>query len=131
LSVSLSPPSTLLSELTFFCGVGVDTAYQQPVKYNFAVAREVLKQVYTAERLQPPASLGSVFGTYATLWARTRSIGYWREVVKSGEWARLGVYAVEAYGIFKVPFLLSSEAVWYSKFFLGGVFVSGWGDRRA
>ena len=93
-----------------------DAAYQQPVKYNFAVAREVLKQVYTAERLQPPTSLGSVLGTYAALWGRARSVGYWREVVKSGEWARLGVYAVEAYGIFKVPvlflffaFLLSPE----------------------
>ena len=84
----------------------MDAAYQQPVKYNFAVAREVLKHVYTAERLQPPTSLGSVLWTYATLWGRARSVGYWREVVKSGEWARLGVYAVEAYGIFKVPSLL-------------------------
>ena len=77
-------------------------AYQQPVKYNLAVAREVLKHVYTAERLQPPTSLGAVFGTYGTLWARARSLGYWREVVRSGEYARLGVYALEAYGIFKV-----------------------------
>ena len=84
----------------------LDAAYQQPVKYNLAVAREVLKHVYTAERLQPPTSLSSVLGTYATLWGRARSVGYWREVVKSGEWARLGVYAVEAYGIFKVPSLL-------------------------
>ena len=80
-------------------------AYQQPVKYNLAVAREVLEHVYAAERLQPPTSLGAVLGTYGTLWARARSVGYWREVVRSGEYARLGVYALEAYGIFKVPFL--------------------------
>jgi F-type H+-transporting ATPase subunit g len=80
-------------------------AYQQPIKYNFAVTREVLKHVYTAERLQPPTSLGAVLGTYSTLWARARSIGYWRDVVRSGEYARLGVYALEAYGIFKVRFL--------------------------
>jgi hypothetical protein len=77
-------------------------AYQQPIKYNFAVTREILKHVYTAERLQPPTSLGAVLGTYSTLWARARSIGYWRDVVRSGEYARLGVYALEAYGIFKV-----------------------------
>ena len=66
------------------------------------MAREVLKHVYTAERLQPPTSLGAVMGTYGTLWGRARSFAYWRKVVASGEWARLGVYAVEAYGIFKV-----------------------------
>lgn len=77
-------------------------AYQQPVQYNLSVAREVLKHVYTAERLQPPTSFGAVLGTYGTLWGRARSIAYWRKIVTSGEWARLGVYAVEAYGIFKV-----------------------------
>jgi len=81
---------------------GLLGSYQQPVKYNLAVAREVLKHVYAAERLQPPSSLGAVLGTYGTLWGRARSIGYWREVVRSGEYARLGVYALEAYGIFKV-----------------------------
>ena len=45
-------------------------AYQQPVEYNLAVAREVLQHVYTAKRLQPPTLLGTVFGTYRTLWAR-------------------------------------------------------------
>jgi F-type H+-transporting ATPase subunit g len=84
-----------------------DPAYQQPVKYNLAVAREVLKHVYAAERLQPPSSLGAVLGTYGTLLARARSVGYWREVVRSGEYARLSVYALEAYGIFKVRFFRS------------------------
>jgi hypothetical protein len=60
----------------------IDAGYQQPVKYNFAVAREVFKQVYTMERLQPRTSLGSVLGTYATRWGS--------EVIKSWEWARLG-----------------------------------------
>ncbi|KAH9955922.1 hypothetical protein BC827DRAFT_1140405 [Russula dissimulans] len=81
---------------------GLLGSYQQPVKYNLSVAREVFKQVYTAERLQPPTSLGAVLGTYSTLWARARSLGYWREVVRSGEYPRLGVYALEAYGIFKI-----------------------------
>lgn len=88
-------------------------AYQQPVKYNLAVAREVLKHVYTAERLQPPTSFGAVLGTYSTLLARARSIGYWRDVVRSGEYARLGVYALEAYGIFKVRVLAPPLIVFF------------------
>jgi hypothetical protein len=69
---------------------------------DLTVAREVLKHVYATERLQTPMSPGAVLGTYGTLWARARSIGYWREVVRSGEYARLGMYALEAYDIFKV-----------------------------
>jgi len=90
---------------------GLLGSYQQPVKYNLAVAREVLKHVYTAERLQPPTSLGAVFGTYSTLWARARSLGYWREVVRSGEYARLGVYALEAYGIFNIGEILGRRSL--------------------
>ena len=82
--------------------------YQQPVKYNLATARKVLKHVYTAERLQLPTSLGAVFGTYGILWGRAGSLGYWREFLRSGEYACLGVYALEEYGIFKVRFVLSS-----------------------
>jgi len=75
-------------------------AYQQPVKYNLAVAREVLKHVYAADVAR------CRLGTYGTLWARARSVGSWREVVRSGEYALLSVYALEAYAIFKVACLL-------------------------
>ncbi|KAI0280711.1 hypothetical protein BGY98DRAFT_304141 [Russula aff. rugulosa BPL654] len=90
---------------------GLLGSYQQPIKYNFAVTREILKHVYTAERLQPPTSLGATLGTYSTLWARARSIGYWRDVVRSGEYARLGVYALEAYGIFKIGEIVGRRSV--------------------
>ena len=57
-----------------------------------------------------------MWGTYGTLWGRARSVAYWRKVVASGEWARLGVYAVEAYGIFKVcslpPFFFCLFVSW-------------------
>jgi hypothetical protein len=43
-------------------------------------------------------------GAVCTLWARARSVGYRSEVVRSGEFARLSAYGVEAYGIFKVRF---------------------------
>jgi hypothetical protein len=78
------------------------TAYLDPLLYNLSVARAVLKQVYIAEALQPPTSLATIRSAYTTLWARASNLGYWRELAQNGELAKVGVYAVEAYGIFKV-----------------------------
>src|SRR6202044_3948700 len=83
-------------------------AYRQPLMYNLSVTRELLKQVYVAERLQPPTSLSTIQSAYSTLWARASNPAYWREIAQSGELARVGVYAVEAYGIFKVRAVLES-----------------------
>ena len=104
--IYFSEPAKHILHFVWFGVCFVYLAYQQPVKYNLAVARDVLKHVYTAERLQPPTSPGAVFGTYGTLWGHARSLGNWREVVWSGEYyARVGVYALEAYGVFKVRFV--------------------------
>ncbi|THH31198.1 hypothetical protein EUX98_g2966 [Antrodiella citrinella] len=77
-------------------------AYRQPLVYNFSVAKEFLKQVYVAERLQPPTSVNAFTSAYSTLWARASNPQYWREIAQSGEWTKVGIYAIEAYGIFKV-----------------------------
>ena len=82
----------------------ITIAYRQPIVYNFQVAREFLKQIYVAERLQPP-SLSTVRSVYSTLWANATSPAYLRELVNSGAYLKVGVYAVEAYGIFKVSIL--------------------------
>lgn len=76
-------------------------AYRQPLLYNLSVTREFLKQVYVAERLQPPTSFSTVTSAYSTIWSRARNPTYWRELFRSGDWTKLGIYAVEAYGIFK------------------------------
>ncbi|GBE90012.1 mitochondrial ATP synthase g subunit-domain-containing protein [Sparassis latifolia] len=76
--------------------------YREPLFYNLAVAREVLKQVYVAERLQPPTSLSTLTSAYATLWSRAINPSYWRQLARSGDWAKVGVYALEAYSIFKI-----------------------------
>lgn len=76
-------------------------AYRAPLTYNFHVTRELLKQVYAAERLQPP-HWTTVVNTYSTLWSRVRNPAYLRDLVSSGDWMKVGVYAVEGYGIFKV-----------------------------
>lgn len=81
---------------------GLLGSYREPVLYNLAVAREVLKQVYLAENLRPPTSLDAITGAYKTAFNAARSPAWWRETLRSGYWAKLGVYAVEAYGIFKI-----------------------------
>lgn len=88
------------------CPEKMTIAYKQPIVYNFQVAREFLKQIYVAERLQPP-SLSTVRSVYSTLWANATSPAYLRELVSSGASLKVGVYAVEAYGIFKVSILES------------------------
>ncbi|KAJ3480512.1 hypothetical protein NLI96_g8288 [Meripilus lineatus] len=77
-------------------------AYRQPIVYNLSVTREFLKQVYVAERLQPPTSFSTITNAYSTIWSRARNPTYWRELFRSGDWTKLGIYAVEAYGIFKL-----------------------------
>jgi len=42
-------------------------------------------------------SLGAMYGMHGTLWARTCSLGYWHEVMRSRGYSRLGVYALEAF----------------------------------
>lgn len=79
----------------------LNVAYRAPLTYNFHVTRELLKQVYAAERLQPP-HWTTVVNTYNTLWTRVTNPAYLRGLGESGEWKKVGIYAVEAYGIFKV-----------------------------
>jgi F-type H+-transporting ATPase subunit g len=92
------------------------TAYKQPLFYNLAVARELLKHIYRAENLSPP-SLSAIQSAYSTIFSRAVSPAFWREAVVSGEILRIGVYGLEAYGIYKVrvprapPFRVLIECV--------------------
>ena len=70
--------------------------------YNLSVGREILKQVYLAERLQPPTSVNAITSAYKSIWSNAINPAYWREILRTGEYKRVGVYALEAYGIFKV-----------------------------
>jgi len=76
--------------------------YRQPLLYKLSVAREFFKQVYVREGLAPPADLATIQNTYQTLFARARDINYWRGVAQSGEWAKVGIYGLEAYFIFHI-----------------------------
>lgn len=104
------------------------TAYRAPVTYNLQVTREVLKQVYVAERLQIPHWTTFV-SEYSSLWSRVRNPAFLRDLVRSGEWMKVGVYAVEGYGIFKARLLAllfrTLECV------LIDVYFTDWRDNRA
>ncbi|KAG8773454.1 hypothetical protein FRB91_000224 [Serendipita sp. 411] len=73
-----------------------------PLSYNFAVLREILKQVYIRESLAPPKSISEITQAYKYLWAQGSSLQWWRQLVESGGWKKVGIYALEAYGIFHV-----------------------------
>lgn len=67
--------SAVLLFVCVFRGLYTDAAirspaYKQPLLYNAAVGRELLKQVYIAERLQPPTSWATVQSAYRQLWAK-------------------------------------------------------------
>ncbi|KAL1730115.1 mitochondrial ATP synthase g subunit-domain-containing protein [Schizophyllum commune] len=76
--------------------------YKEPTLYNLAVARELVKQVYRAEQLQPPSSWAQIRSAYETLYARATDRQFWRHAIASGEIAKIFVYGVEAYGIYKI-----------------------------
>lgn len=75
-------------------------AYKQPLLYNLAVTREVVKHIYIAEGLQPP-TLAAVKAAYQSLWSQANTAAV-RNLAENGELLRVGVYGVQAYGIFKV-----------------------------
>ena len=90
---------THLLPLFFFSGTGL--AYKQPLLYNLAVMREIIKQIYIRESLQPP-NLSTIRSAYSSLWSQISTPGLVRTLFRNGEVGRLGVYGLQAYGIFKV-----------------------------
>ena len=85
-----------------FFRVGV--AYKQPLLYNLAVTREIIKQIYIRESLQPP-NLSTIRSAYSSLWSQINTPGLMRNLFKNGEVGRIGVYGLQAYGLFKVRFV--------------------------
>lgn len=88
------------------------TAYREPVTYNLAVARAFLRQVYIAEGLAPPTSVEAFTSVYRTLFERAKNPNYWREIAQSGEWAKVALYGIEAYGIFHIGQMSESRTLY-------------------
>jgi len=90
---------------------GFWSSYQGQIFYNLQVARELLKQIYVAERLKPPTSFAEIQQVYRLLWQKGSSITYWREIANNGEWKRIGIYGLEAYGIFHIGEMIGRRHV--------------------
>jgi len=84
-------------------------SYKQPLLYNLAVTREVIKQIYVAEGLQLP-SLSAFKAGYESLWSQASPAAL-RNLTQSGELLRVGVYGVQAYGIFKIGEMIGRRHV--------------------
>jgi len=85
-------------------------SYKAPAAYNLQVTRELLKQVYVAERLQVPHWTTFV-SEYSLLWSRATNPAFLRELFRNGEWMRVGVYALEGYGIFKIGEIIGRRSL--------------------
>ncbi|PWN90634.1 hypothetical protein FA10DRAFT_229829 [Acaromyces ingoldii] len=81
-------------------GVNV-SSYADSLLYNLRVAGSLFKQVYIAEGMAPP-KLQAIQEAYRTMYARAVDANWWTGIVNNGEWKRLALYAVEAYGIFNI-----------------------------
>lgn len=84
--------------LTFWVLV---VGYKEPLVYNFTVAREVVKRIYVSEALSPPA-FSQYAEVYRQIWSNVIHASYWRGLTQNGQFAQVGIYGLQAYGIFKV-----------------------------
>ncbi|KZV77497.1 hypothetical protein PENSPDRAFT_620979 [Peniophora sp. CONT] len=85
-------------------------AYRAPVTYNLQVAKEVLKHIYVAERLQVP-SVAEFKSAYSLFAQRAANPAYLRSLFSSGEWATVGIYGLEAYGIYKIGEIIGRRSL--------------------
>ncbi|KAK1927887.1 mitochondrial ATP synthase g subunit-domain-containing protein [Papiliotrema laurentii] len=76
--------------------------YREPLVYNAKVAGSLLRQVYQAEKLAFPTSLSTWARAYAEIYGKASHAGWWKETLKNGTWAGVGIAALEAYGIFSI-----------------------------
>jgi len=86
-------------------------AYREPITYNSQVFLHLLKTVYKRENLAPPTSLHQITSAYRTLFDRARSVPYWQELYKTGEYKKVAVGALEVYGIFKIGEIIGRRSL--------------------
>ncbi|GAA5884414.1 hypothetical protein JCM6882_005243 [Rhodosporidiobolus microsporus] len=85
-------------------------AYKEPVFYNAAVAKEIAKQVYVAEKLAPP-SFAQVSYTFRQFFQQAPRLSFWQNLYESGAYKKWLLYAVEAYGIFSIGEMIGRRHV--------------------
>lgn len=61
-----------------------------------------------AEGMAPPRSFQVIQDAYRTMYQRAIDPNFWVNLPKSGDWKKLGIYAIEAYGLFHIGQMVSS-----------------------
>lgn len=87
------------------------SGYSEPIKYNLSVASSVAKQVYVAEALAPPTSLNTIVSAYRQIWSKASDKAFWAQMLTKGDWKKVGIYAVEAYGIFTIGEMIGRRSL--------------------
>ena len=59
----------------------------------------------------PPKSINEVTSAYKSLWERASSIQWVRGALENGEWKRIAVYGLEAYGIFHIGEMIGRRSI--------------------
>ncbi|KAJ1032500.1 hypothetical protein NDA16_000524 [Ustilago loliicola] len=90
---------------------GLLGGYSEPIKYNLSIASNIAKQVYVAEGLAPPTSLNTITSAYRQIWSKASDKAYWAQLLTKGDWKRVGIYAVEAYGIFTIGEMIGRRSL--------------------
>lgn len=65
--------------------------------------------MYIAESLAPPKSLGTIIDSYKTFYSRATNKEYYQRLLRTGEWKKVAIYGLEAYGIFTIGEMVSRE----------------------
>ena len=86
-------------------------AYREPVVNNILVVREMGKQIYIQEKLQPPTNPQAIREAYEEFYHNASSGTWWRSIFESGQWKRIALYAAEAYGIFTIGEMIGRRCV--------------------
>ncbi|CAD7063349.1 unnamed protein product, partial [Tilletia caries] len=83
----------------------------ESVVYNLRTVGALAKQVYVAKRLAPPTSTESILSACKSIWAFASNPVQWVRLVQNGEWKKVGVYSVEALGIFTIGEMIGRRSI--------------------
>ncbi|KAK0537253.1 hypothetical protein OC835_001786 [Tilletia horrida] len=87
------------------------SSISETVIYNLRVVGALAKQVYVAERLAPPTSTETILSAYKSIWGFASNPASWSRLLQNGEWKKVGIYSVEALGIFTIGEMIGRRSI--------------------
>ncbi|KAK0569133.1 hypothetical protein OC861_001273 [Tilletia horrida] len=87
------------------------SSLSETVIYNARVVGAIAKQVYVAERLAPPTSTQTIVNAYKSIWSFVSNPASWSRILQNGDWKKVGIYSVEALGIFTIGEMIGRRSI--------------------